>query len=209
MTKQHLLNDNKKIAHYFNQACETHGDSPHSVGWFSPYTQELRFLILSLINNFDSQSVLDVGCGQGNMLGYFKKQGIQPGYYEGIDISSEMLKIACKNYPEAVFINSDFLSDDFNKEFDYVLASGTFNYKVTNQEVYIRTVINKLFSLSKKAAGFNLLSFYSPSEMKQDDDIMYFYNPVDIFKYCLSLTPYVEIKQSYLPNDFTVFMYKS
>ena len=65
----------------------------------------------------------------------------------------------------------------------------------------------KMFDLCHQGIGFNVLSSFTPQEKKYDQTFFY-YDPVEVLRYCLSLTPYVELKQNYLPNDFTVTMMK-
>ena len=58
--------------------------------------------------------VLDVGCGNSDYFEHFSKRNVD---YTGIDLSSEMLKIARKNFPNGNFINMDMRSILFNTNF--------------------------------------------------------------------------------------------
>ncbi len=53
-----------------------------------------------LFMEYKPQTVLDVGCGSGRWYPYFKKQGVE---YRGVDISSNLVKMAQKKYPEGMF----------------------------------------------------------------------------------------------------------
>jgi ubiquinone/menaquinone biosynthesis C-methylase UbiE len=88
-----------------------------------------------LIQAKDDSSVLDVGCGDGILLGYIIKQAkatksnwktIQ---YHGIDISSEMIKCSKKNYPkDATFIHTGFLNFQNEKLYSAIVFNECFHY---------------------------------------------------------------------------------
>lgn len=78
----------------------------------------MRFLVP------ESVRVLDLGCGTGKLLGVLK-----PSRGVGIDISSQMIKIAQKNYPEHEFYTGDVENYEelccVEGPFDYVILSDT------------------------------------------------------------------------------------
>ena len=100
-----------------------------------------------------------------------------------------------------------FLNYKFNRQYDYVVASGAFNLKVKNQTQYIQSCIEKLFSVAKKGVAFNLLS--ERTLTKNQDKLFWYYSPSEILNLAFVYTPYVGLNHHYLPNDFTVFMFKS
>jgi len=64
---------------------------------------------------------LDVGCGPGTFAKYLVKKGHK---VEGIDLSSEMLKIARKKVPRAKFVSMDMRKLSYpDKEFDGLLVA--------------------------------------------------------------------------------------
>lgn len=64
-----------------------------------------------------------------------------------------------------------------------------------------------MFSLSQKAVAFNLLSQHAPQGLRYEHEFFY-YNPAEILDFCLTLTPKVSLGHTYLPHDFTVFLYR-
>jgi len=118
-----------------------------------------------------------------------------------------MLGLAQKNFPEAKFRLVDFLSSDFYEFFDYLFVSGSFNHKIEDNLIYIRFAIEKMLLLAKKGVAFNLLSSYSPLDLK-DTNSFFYYQPEEILKICLKYTKKVQLIHHYLPNDFTIYMYK-
>jgi cyclopropane fatty-acyl-phospholipid synthase-like methyltransferase len=198
--------DSKRIGGIFDRWVLKYGDKVSSVGWSSEQTQSLRFLLLSLIAIWEGQSILDIGCGKGDFLDYCISNNHKVDY-SGIDLSHEMVKLASQKFPSHRFEQADLFDPKFKKSVDYVLASGAFSFRVSTQEEYIDEAMSKMFALARKGVAFNLLSSSTPDHQK-DKASFYFYRPEIILAKALKLTPYVELRQSYLHNDFTVYMFK-
>ena len=87
-----------------------------------------------------------------------KKSGFK-GKYTGVDISSEAIKLAKKNYLKnnnCNFILLNILKKNL-KKFDYILINGTFNNNTKNNWIWMREILVRLFSITKKALIFNNL----------------------------------------------------
>ncbi len=174
------------------------------MGWTSPETQRQRFLTLSLMGDLQDATVLDVGCGLGDFYGFLSAEGIRP-IYTGVDLCAPFVSAAQSRYPDASFVTADFLSPELDGEYAYAMASGAFSFRMPSQWIYLETCVRKLVDLSAVGAGFNVLSSYTP--LSQQVAEFYYYDPKEVLSLCLSITPYVELRHAYLPNDFTVFMY--
>lgn len=202
-----FITDTRAMTRYYDQACRRFSSSYKAVGWYSVQTQCARFEVASLMADWHEKSLLDVGCGQGDLLGYLHDQAIFP-HYEGIDLSANMLEKARQKFPQAIFFQQDILEPGFEKQYDYCVASGPFNHRLRiSQDRYIQSAITSMFRLAKLGIVFNLLSDKTP-ESEQDDSQFFYYSSKKIEKFCLTLSPKVEIKEGYLPNDFTVYLYK-
>ena len=197
------------ITAYYDRLAEKLSDDARAAGWQSSRTQNLRFLSLSLIADLSESTILDVGCGVGDLYVFLKTEfhGFQ---YHGIDLSQKMIERAQEKHPEASFSADNLFAFSEKKasSYDYVLASGAFSYKVPKPMHYLRECIVEMQKLSKKGIAFNLLSEQAPSELKVQSRFHY-YNPVEVLALCLEFTPYVELKHHYLQNDFTVFLHFS
>jgi len=96
------------------------------------------------------KTILDAGCGSGQYVVEFAKQG---NLVTGLDFAESMLKIAKKsikdeNLPGVDFLQADFVDYDFTKKYDAVCAMGFFDYienpapvlkkmiEISNHEVY-------------------------------------------------------------------------
>jgi 2-polyprenyl-3-methyl-5-hydroxy-6-metoxy-1,4-benzoquinol methylase len=58
--------------------------------------------IISMLNEFNIRSVIDVGCGEGFILKHLSQHGVGSSY-EGIDISKTAINIAKEIFPRATF----------------------------------------------------------------------------------------------------------
>lgn len=189
------------LIEFYRKNYQCFGDNVSSVAWYNRKTQYVRFIILTSFWDVDKSSVLDVGAGLGDFWNFLKKENYKVKY-TGIDIVDDFINKANEKYKgEAGFLCQDL--DEVKGNFDFVFASGTFNYRIEDNEKYIRNQINKMFKLAIKGFSFNLLSRYTPEKIK-DTETFYYYDPEEIFKYCKNLAPYVALRHDYLPNDFTI-----
>ncbi len=68
--------------------------------------------------------LLDLGCGSGQPIAeFFLNQGIQ---VTGVDVSSAMIQIAQRKFPNGTWLQSDMTSLDLNKKFAAIIAWDSF-----------------------------------------------------------------------------------
>ena len=106
-----------------------HGYAPETLGWGKGGRQSLRFSVLGGIGIGTSSSVLDVGCGFGDLYSYLKKTAWS-GEYLGIDLVNELLDEARRQHPGISVQNRDLLRDPLPMQYDYVVSAGIFNLKL-------------------------------------------------------------------------------
>ncbi|MBC7913290.1 MAG: class I SAM-dependent methyltransferase [Pyrinomonadaceae bacterium] len=196
--------DNASVCRFHhNQIREFGLNSVQSLGWKSEKSQSVRFEILTGIDNMTDCSVMDVGCGVGELKVFLdtKYSGVR---YFGIDQMSVFLDIAISRFSESD--DTTFFLGDFSTAIlpntDYVLASGAFNYRNSEPD-FVLNVIDKLFANCRLGFAFNLMGNINASA-----SILVAYNPSYILKHCQTLSKKVIIKQGYLEDDFTIWMYK-
>jgi SAM-dependent methyltransferase len=86
-------------------------------GYYQRRLQEVyRFLIPV------GQKVLEVGCGEGDLLA-----AVKPAFGVGLDFSLEMVNRARKRHPELFFIQADAQYPPFNAKFDFIILSDLVN----------------------------------------------------------------------------------
>lgn len=192
-----------KTINFFKKKLEKYGNSPKASDWGSDESQIQRFEILVNYFNIEEKKILDVGCGLGNFNGLLDKKGIKC-HYTGYDIVPEVIEIAKKKYPNANFEVKDIINDEIIDKFDYVFLSGAFNYKIDSHQKWIESMIKKMYEISIRGIGFNVLSLYADYV----DNDYYYADPSKVLDFCFTLTRNICLKHDYMPHDFTIFMKK-
>jgi len=197
------LIDKANIFRFHNNLISEFGiGTTAALGWNEPVGQQTRFKVLSGIGTLDNLSVLDAGCGYGDLREYLGN--IYPSLrYFGVEQIPAILRVALDRYshlPETYFFEGDFSASDL-PTVDYVLACGSLNYS-NSDNLYVLKMIDKLFKNSRIGLGFNLLS-----KMETENSMLAAYSPVYITEFCRKLTGKVTLIENYYQDDYTVFMY--
>ncbi|RTZ66446.1 MAG: SAM-dependent methyltransferase [Aquificaceae bacterium] len=197
----------KNIISSYNYALSRNGFHPNALLWSSKEVQELRFEKLLNIGIQTGDSVLDVGCGFGDLSAYLLKQGIKDVDYCGIDLSAKLLETGRIHYPAIILQQGDLFDyNPENKSVDYVMLSGTLNNKLGDDGAYALQVIERMFASCRKGIAFNLLDARDEWTAGRWD--LQSFHP-DVLKEFLSgLSTRVEILDDYLQNDFTVLVWR-
>lgn len=152
-----------KVSAYYSRCYREHGDSPQGVDWKDAASQELRFArLVSRIDWSETPSIIDVGCGNGELLAYCRRQGREPAY-RGLDVCEDMVAACQRRFgPEAAALGGTRQLAAWGWQADYVVASGTFNVK---QDVaaavwgrYVELALRDMFEAATVAALFNVTS---------------------------------------------------
>ncbi len=188
---------------FYNKLLKKYGYSPKSVGWGSKKgKQSLRFEILCQIGNLDNSSILDVGCGFGDLFGYLNTKKINVRYH-GVDINSNLIKIGKTIYPNANLKVFDIDNEKISKKFDWVFFSGISSKGCTYP--YIKKMMKKMFDLSKKGIAMNfvggIIDFKTPD--------LFYSDPGKIYSITKTLSNRVTIRHDYAPYEFTTYVYKN
>ncbi len=132
----------------------------------------------------NGKSVLDVGCGTGDLSIFLREKGIS--HYVGIDIYEPSLKQARKNYPDETFINGDLLRLELNHTFDYAFCSGALTIKLSvNNYDFLEAMIRKMWEMTSVGLTFNVLTDKDP----EPDSDLFFYNPEKVLQICHDIDP--------------------
>ena len=178
-----------------------------ALGFGRRSSQEKRFGALAAIGNFDGATVLDVGCGFGDFLAWLRARGVQPRY-TGLDLTASMIERCRKRFSgeaAARFLVGDALTWQADGEYDYVIASGIFGYHARDTRARIRPTLERLFAVTGTGLAVNFLSGCAPTRSPG----RLYVHPADVLQYALHLTPAVRLDHTYMPNDFTLCMYKN
>lgn len=192
-----------RLLKFYDDASERFGpNNPQGVGWGLPSGQRERFRVLAEIGDLKGSTVLDAGCGFGDLYDYLKAKEITVSY-TGIDINPRSIAIGREKYPEARLEVADLMSYK-GEGADYVLSSGALTFKIENHRAIYLGYIEKMYHLSRRGCGFNMLRL----GVHADDATYAAYDPMDIYSFCLDLTPKLVLRQDYLAQDFTIYLYR-
>lgn len=190
----------------YNSAVEKHGVSSSAVLWDDQQTQYLRFF--ELTKNIDlndaHKTLLDVGCGNGELLKFLNFIGYR-GQYFGLDINEALINQAKERFGKDNFFLQDIMADGFNRKFDYVILSGLFNTNVGQKADWTQAFLVKMFELSKSFISFNAIS----THVSYEDEHMFYLSPEKMLDYCITkLSPRVTLAHHNLPYNYTVTVFK-
>lgn len=191
-----------KLIERYNERLKKYGYDPRTLGWLKG-RQPIRFKILSEIGDLSNCSILDVGCGFGDLYGFLMKKGLTIEY-TGVDINPNLIEIARNIYPHAQFEVKDFLEGN-KGEFDWVFSSGFFNFRLPDNKSFIRTMLKKMFEMCKKGIAADFLSSYV--EFRNED--AYYTCPEDVFTFCRTLSRRVTLRHDYMPFEFCIYVYRN
>ncbi|MBU1191894.1 MAG: class I SAM-dependent methyltransferase [Gammaproteobacteria bacterium] len=178
-----------------------HGESHLTLGWGSREQQAYRFSQLLYCADFTNRSVLDIGCGFGDLLGYLHQRNIPLKHYVGIDVNPEFIRVAAETYPEAEFHAVSLTSlTDAALSCDLVVMLGLLNFRqqALDNPSYAWEMVRRAYALSQEA----LLCDFLSSQREQNyppEDFVYYYDPAFVLELGLECTPNVQLKHDYRP----------
>lgn len=182
-------------------ALASQADAVHRVGWHDRLQQFTCFAALVEIGVRDTSSVLDVGCGQGDLYAFLYARGFS-GQYTGVDLSPELITSARECFPAANFILGDVLQADLDAH-DFVLASGLFDYRTSDSSTRLRATLRRMFDLARLGVAWNMFAVALP-----DRSDLYHEPLGDLLAFCDELTPHLTLRRDYDPCHFTMYLYK-
>jgi trans-aconitate methyltransferase len=200
-----MISVSQKIKKTYQEKYKKFGFDPRSLAWHERGAAHQRFRQFWAEIDFNNKSVLDVGCGFGEMAKFLLKryEGIT---YTGVDIVPEFIEVAKKTYPEARFETRDYFKNPINEKFDVILASGVLNSNVENNRKWRKENIKVMFDHTKSVLAFNMLGTHPQPKNGKESNVWYA-DSLEVLEYCMSLTRRVILRANYHPTDFTIFMY--
>jgi SAM-dependent methyltransferase len=173
--------------------------------WPNKEYELLRFRILAEIDDLNKKTVLDVGCGFGNLYYFLKESGVRLKDYVGIDLNPSVIEKARKARPELKLFHVDILENDYKpNQFDYSLASGLFNVELADWEERTRLILDELFRISRLGIAVNFLKWRADNR----NPASHYVKISDMLGLTESYTKRYVIRCDYKDNDFTIYLYK-
>jgi len=175
------------------------------------YGQRRRFeALLKFQKHYDTgqflkaSSILDVGAGFGDFVTFAKeKYDIDKLNYTGTELVPQMIEIAKQKHPENKFELRDIIKNPYpDNSFDIVIGSGLFAFNHPQWEEFVFQLVTQMYKASKYVVAINFLTNHS------SDDKFKYTSPADVDVIISKITSNKKIVQGYLPDDFTVYLFK-
>ncbi len=185
---------------FYRSALAAHGETAEGVHWNSTETQEARFRVLRkfLPEDLSELTLVDAGCGFGDLYCYLERHGDRPRRYVGLDVMEPMVETARTRTGCEILI-LDVLTDPLPKA-DYYLCSGAMN-TLTREES--DQFIRNCYKACETGFVFNLLKGWNTSP------IYNFYLPREIKRLGHELNADYQIEEGYLAGDFTAMFIRN
>ena len=193
--------DREPSIHFHREQIATYGaGTVEALGWRAPASQRLRFEAIAQAADFKDASVLDAGCGTGD-LKRFLDQCFAGVRYTGVEQMPEFIAKARERY--AGDANASFIEGDFNTialpRAEHVVASGVFAYRTANPR-YVEETVARLHAAATRTLIFNLLDarvFPSHTQLMGRD-------VEAVLAFCRQLSTDVRVIDGYADDDVTV-----
>lgn len=180
--------------------------SVKSLLWNSYASAAIRYRELVKDIDFTSKSILDVGCGFGDIIPFISNKNTS-FKYTGIDLMKEFVEEAKKRYPDYKFAERNYFEHPFKKKFDVIICCGTLNSNYGRETMSFRKkAIKTMFNHCKEAVAFNMAGGASSSN--KNDSTIYYANSINILEYCTKLSKKVILRNNYHEKDFTIVIFK-
>jgi SAM-dependent methyltransferase len=191
----------------YNQRLDALGPTDQALGWTRENNQiRLKALVANFWEEIPQSSLLDAGCGFGDLLGILQKENKAPASYIGYDINPRLLEEAQKRYPKGTFLSAPLEEIPKQTQADFVCCSGVFNHKRSDGKEFesIKNALKHLFAICQKGLSVNFLS----DKVEYKTDHNHNSNPGQLLEFAFSLTNHVVLRNDYMPFEFTLTLRK-
>jgi len=174
--------------------------------WASRRTQALRFDALLRMANPAGLSMLDLGCGAGDLLDFLIARNAAPDRYIGIEGVAELADAAdAKRHANATILRTDFVAEPIHlvvADADIIYCSGALN-TIDAGDFY--QIIGHAFAAAKRAFVFNFLC----SPLLAGMSYLHWHNRRDVLAFARSLRARVQVDEGYIQGDCTIGLGKA
>jgi SAM-dependent methyltransferase len=200
---EHLRRDNLKAENDSDYMLY----SPEVVGYNT--TAEQQFLFQNLVLGLDASAstVLDIGCGRGDLYGFLRELWPDQIFgYTGVDHNPIMTDLGREKYGLDL-INSSFETCTVSPH-DWVVASGFFTQRrceTEDEDLHkLFKDVDKMYDIANRIVSFNLLS---PINNTIHPGFFYVH-PGLIMDMLIEKYQYVTVRHNYTKDVYTVSIYK-
>jgi SAM-dependent methyltransferase len=180
----------------------TEGATARALGW-TKGTQPVRFgAAWECMRDERIESIVDVGCGFGDLLSFLRERG-WAGNYWGIDLIPEFIDIARQRHREDRLghFECSNLIDATVPDADWVVALGIFNHGLqTGNLAFVRQALKRMWGWAGVAVTADFLSA-SVSDDRRRADLEY-YDVGAVVEAGRDLSPRLLLRHDYMPFEF-------
>lgn len=144
-----------RLRAYFGACLARYGHDPRGVDWQSAAAQFARFDALLAVGGLHGATLLDAGCGLGDLYGYLCSLGIALDY-TGCDLSAPHLEAARRAHAGARFVEGDVLDLLRREQFDYVIACGLLHLRVPRWQRWSWERVRAMYAGCRQGMAFTL-----------------------------------------------------
>lgn len=177
----------------------------HALLWNSEETQRVRFEAIVRNCPLAGLSLLDVGCGRADLLGYLWERGVVPSRYTGIEAVSSSIRAARRRKYEGLhLIRADFVTrpEKMSIGAEAVIFSGSLSTLTEDQ--FYRT-LRQAWAATRRWLVFN---FLRTPRTPDDADWIALHDPAVVAAFARSLAAEVRVDTGYMDDDCTIVMRK-
>lgn len=181
----------EKFQKHHKEVFEKYGATPEGVDWSDPIEMTMRYKRLLACSDNDleeveSPTLLDVGCGWGGLREYMNSLSKYKTYdYSGIDIVTEMINHAQSKNNKDSFISGDYMQLDLRNTYDYIICNAIMTQKlelsIPEMKTYCRSLIKKMFRECKRGIAFTVMS----DRVNFKAGNLFYQNPPELLSYML------------------------
>jgi SAM-dependent methyltransferase len=201
------MSKRKRIRDHYEPRIHPLRESFDILDWSNAASQIARFEALADNVDLAGKSLLDVGCGLGDLWKFLASRHV-PVTYTGVDLLENMVLEAGRRCPGVRFVAGDVFAENVfgSERFDVVFCSGAFNLNLGNNREFLALAVPRVMELSRESVVFNLL--HKRARRARSRPLYYYSDPQEVLEMLKPLGWKVRIVDDYLPNDFTTICEK-
>lgn len=198
------MTKNKKKS--YQDSYKKYGIGPKALKWHSEKAARQRYEQIVADIDFNKKSILDVGCGFGDIIPYIADKS-KNFNYTGIDLVPEFIREAKRVYPKHRFFADDYFKQPLEKKFDIIICCGALNGNYNDNLGFRKKAIKTMFNHTKECFVFNMAGKHPKPKTARHSNV-WFADSKTIYNFCKTLSKKVLLKNDYHFNDFTIVMFK-
>ena len=194
-----LEHDRSEAVARYSERYRQFGYDPRTLGW-NKGRQQVRFAAILDVLGRDFASILDVGCGFGDLFGHLTALGWR-GEYLGVDICPELLEEGRRLYGAqgAKFECLDLSAEPLDFRAEVAVAIGVFNHKLQGDNwEFVRQMLRAMWERTSVAIAADFLS----ATADRPHEHLFHVDAGDVLKLGLEFSKRTVLKHDYMPFEF-------